>query len=453
MVGEVLALLVANPSIGTFYDFDVQVYCLDGLVRLCGTFPLQRIATAPSPAQTLQDIVIDEYHMPIVRHGPANWEIKIVWHQGGRLFCRGQLRLGSPEEINAIRRAQYAQGQGRAPAPGVGGYTAPSAQAYYPAPAYAASAPPYAAQPQQQPPQQPYAPQGVGAPSDPYFAQLQQQLELQRAELNRTQGMLQEALAAAREGRQPQMQMNQPPPAGVGAPPPSDLERMVDAAVTRTVGAIFQKMGLGAPPPQAPAAPPPGAQPEFIRNPAYYAGAPMPAATPASPVDSIGETLTKSLQDILVSAMKEGVGHVGSTLRASLKESFSGLGQAPAAVEAEPPEPPPNPMDNLPFESIDTGAHWPSGAPVKWAQNRETGELDLKGVLFTNPVIAETALKIGATLAEAGKEFASRVRFPDGSSVVDKTPRGAVNGNPTPPQPPPRPAPPPPSNGAGFPSQ
>jgi hypothetical protein len=399
MVSDVVQLFATHPQIGTVYDLDIQVFALDGIERMLGSFPFQEILTSTiSPGQMLQEIVIDRFHLKMARP-PNTYDIKLVWKRTGRIYTRARLRLGSPEEINAIRMGSGPPRPPQAP-PGYGSpYGSPPQQAPwmaqpgYPQPSYVAppQPPPMSGYGYPPPPQQ-YAP--------PHPSTDQETMSM-RMELAQLRGALTEALNAAREGRQPNVVVPPPTPVGgiPGAPGTRTIEQIVDDSVARGIGALAktlqERLGLGS----APGGPP-----------------------------SLGDQLRQNLEEVVSAVMREGVAGVAGAMRASMKTQFTGMGAPPPPPEpVEPPEPPEDPMDRLPTDFIATPATWPDGRPVIYPQDKETGEIDVKGIFIGNPFITESVVKLGQTLAEAAKEFAQRPRMPDGTTVVGSIPRGAVD--------------------------
>jgi hypothetical protein len=107
------------------------------------------------------------------------------------------------------------------------------------------------------------------------------------------------------------------------------------------------------------------------------------------------------------------------------------------------------------------GATWPDGRGVNVATDSD-GNIDWKGVLFSNPVLVEQGFKV----VDGVKDFLGKITLPNGNQVVNKTPKGAVDGTPRqgapaaapapgvgePPRSPNRPdPPPPPPRRGGFP--
>jgi hypothetical protein len=130
--------------------------------------------------------------------------------------------------------------------------------------------------------------------------------------------------------------------------------------------------------------------------------------------------------------VRSGVKALGTHVQKQMNEAFSGLG-APPPPEPEPVEPPePEPAEPVPpppFHVSAVGSQWPDGRPVYYAQDAE-GNMDLKGVAFSNPVIIEQGMRIADKLADGFKDMMSKVNLPNGTQVVGKTPKDAVDGNP-----------------------
>jgi hypothetical protein len=386
LMAEVFHRLEQYPGLGAPHEYNVQVYTVaDGMDRrqgdrFLGSFSLYTLQGQRHPGELLQDYVTDSYHLRRT-DDPATYDIRVVRARGGGGLTRAKLDLGSAQEIHAIRKQQEEARRAVPPS-----YQAPTG---YGAPAY--QAPP-------QPPSFMYPGGGVGAPApaaapgeDPTIRDL-------RADLQYTKGLLDEALRAAREGRAPNI-----PPQGFAAPPSAPLteERivtLVTSTVSKVVPEILRGAGVGAPPPP-------------------------PAVDP----------MAKLMQDGLQMAVREIITQSLGAVTSQIKTAVSGIGKPVAAAQTEQPEPPPppdNPSDRLPFELIETKAKWPDGRPVIYPVDRETGDISGQGALFGNPFIAEKGMEIIKVIAETGKAFAERVKLLDGSTVVSRTPPGAVNGNP-----------------------
>ena len=73
-----------------------------------------------TPGQMLVRMVDDNFHMPISRT-PATYDIVFMWKQDGTIWGRGRLARPGPQDIQAMRQAQYQHQQIPPPAPGYGG--------------------------------------------------------------------------------------------------------------------------------------------------------------------------------------------------------------------------------------------------------------------------------------------------------------------------------------------
>jgi hypothetical protein len=444
LVGEIIDRLEQYPGLGKPWDLDVQVLTMDGRDRrqgdrILGSFSLYRLVGARNPGEKLQEIVTEQYHSPRTE-GPDVYDIRFVWAKNTRLFSRGKLPLGSREEVTALKRAQ-AQAEQHSPPPQ---QSAQGSWSGFGAP--------------QQQPQQPWGPpqghwQQQPQPMPDDVQSLRAQLASDRSELQRTQGMLEEALRAAREGRQPSFGVGASP-----APAPPPARESEDERIARIVAQTLRGMGLapaagfGAPPPPAPA--------------------PAPAAAAPTMAEKLAGTMNMGLESLVVSVAQKALDHVGKTIGDAMKAATHPPPEPEEPEEPEdPPAPPPDPMDKLSFELVPvkgldgTPVKWPDGSPLMAGVDRETADFSFKGSLIGNPFVAGQVMKVGQTLGEAAKAAASRVSFPDGSSVVDKTPRGArdagMGSQPErqaapreaapPPPPPPSPGPNGAAGGGGFP--
>lgn len=421
LMAEFMQRLKEYPAeLGQPVDYAVQVFSLDSGAergRFLGSFNFNSLEGPFHPGERMQELVTTGYHVRRTDRAET-YDIRIITAKLGKHVSSAKLPLGSPQEILAVKQQVEEQQRREAERRTYGaGAAAWGAGPAYPTAAGAVPAPaPY------------YAPPGYGAPAAPPPAPAPspgedptvQQL---RANLEYTKGVLDEVLRAQREGR-----TFTPPAAGVAAPPsaPAPLtEQRVVELVTATVTHVLRTVGVGA----APAAP-----------------------APAAPVDRMSTLIRDSMEQAMGAMIQQGVGKLVSTF----KETISTMGQPPAVAEEpeepEPPAPPPDPTEKLPFELVPTAAKWPDGRPVMYPISRETGDISGQGALVGNPFIVEQGMKIVQTIAEAGRAFAERITLPDGSSVVGKTPRSAVDGTPrgvgappqAAPQQPQQPPPPPP---------
>jgi hypothetical protein len=446
LVGEILDRLDKFPGLGKPWDFDIQVLTMDGRDRrqgdrILGSFSLYRLNGARNPGEELQDYVTKTYHFPRTE-APEVYDIRFVYAKSAKLFSRGKLPLGGREEIMAIRRAQQETEARNPPPPPQGSWTGHGS---------APQGPPYGA-----PPAPAYYPPPSQAVPDDVHA-LRQQLASERAELQRTQGMLQEALRAFQEGRPPPFAGTGAAPAPAPAPARPESE---DERIARIVAQTLRGMGIGSP---------------------AGMGAPAPQAAPA-PSAAAGQTMAEKLSAVMnhgletmvMNVFQKGLEHAEKTIGTAMRNATSPPEESAESAEPEPEEPPepaPDPMDRLPFELVPargidgTPVKWPDGSPLMVGLDRETSDFSFKGSMIGNPFVAGQAMKLGQTLGEAAKTAASRVQFPDGSTVVNKTPAGArdagMGSEPQRPQPqreaPPAPPPPPPhgpngaAGGGGFP--
>lgn len=362
------------------YDVDIRVKRTEPIEMLIGQpFSGGTVMGGEGRAAStaIVDKITDEYHMVSGAVGPATYKIEIFWRINAKVLTWGTLRLNSPDAIIGMRRQQQ-QNQQQPPAwqgphyppplPPYAGYGAPQAPSY---------SPPYA---------------GYGVP--PPHAPPSEDAAAMRAEIGYLRGTLDEVMRAFREGRQPNIQPM--PPAGVGTPAggASDIE-----AVARRVVEILRP-GLGANP---------------------VVATPTVAPTPAV------STFEASVQTIMQGMMQGVLKKVGQSVDLAIRGDGASSQPAEAVAEVIPPE---DPKDHLPFESIPVGSKWPDGRDVMFPRDRETGSINMMGVAFANPFLAEK-------MADAASSFIGnvgdlvknmgRAAIPGGATeVVQNIPRGAV---------------------------
>jgi len=338
-----------------------------------------------SPGDALIDFVSDNYHLASGQQGPMRYELLFFWKAGGKYVTKGILSLPSAAEIMAFRRARMMSSMKNQPAAGVGAPPAMMPQM----PAQPSFSPAYYPHPHQQP------------PMAPDFSAVMNELAY-------TRGALNEALAASREGRQPNIP---PPPPGVGAPPaPQGMTKkeVVEAVVEvlKATGLLPAAAGVGAPPPTPPAA----------------------AQEATSVVSSFG-TFVKQMQEFK---------RLGSEMRHVFEPDEEDEEPPPAA--APPPPVVPEKDDGLPFIVSEVpGSKWPDGTSVQIAMNKESRDVDKFGLAMANPYVAGKAMDALGKLAEtASAALAKFGGFQQQQGV----------GAPPPPQEPKKELPPSPPNGA-----
>lgn len=443
IIEEVFDRLRQYPELGTIYDIDVECWSRDGQapLRVVGKWPLVRFQgdQVRTPGTILRDTVIDEAHMIVSKGQPVTYDLVFMFRSPRRQMTRGLMPLGSVDEINSLRRAQWQkQGQaGMGGTPQQGGYGYPYApqQANPPVPAYV---PPQPA---------PYGggyggpgPAGYGSapPYDPQTEQLRGELRMAHDRLARTEGQLQEVMAAFREGRAVR-EVAAPaagPAAGLGAPAPQTIREVVQAEVASAVGSGFAELKalLG-----------------------FKTGPTGIAAPPPSAGARLGDTILASAEKLVTGLVSESLNQMGKQVQTHIK---AGIGLGNAAPD-EPEEILEVPDDGLPYVVRPTGAQWADGRPVMDVRDKTTGERDWSSVVMSNPTVMEAggAVMVGAVATI--KDVLSKIQMPDGSQVVSRTPRGAVDATPRPgmgavpppPAPPPAPKAAPTANGAAAPSQ
>lgn len=375
------------PGLGDIHGIDAHVIPLDGSSpRTLGAIPFTELINPDICAgEMLRRLVTDRIHRRYATT-EKTYQVNFHWRKSGNWLNKGaKLFLGSPAEIDKFSGA----GVGEAPrhdpypqAPPRADYRAPAPPGYVPA-------------------------AGAAAPSrDP-------QVDALMDRTARLEGTLTEVLTIFREERAERRAAAglppAPPPAAVAtaaAPTAATGVGSVEEQVARGIVAAFKTLGVGGPVPPAPA--PPNQPP------------------PKDP-------LVADLEGIATSILKEAVGTVGKVIRDSVRTGIAGVGAPPPEPDAvEPPEPEPaEPIPPRPFHVTEVGSKWPDGRPVLYATDAE-GNMDFKGIAFSNPIFLEQGLKSFDRLSEGFKDFLSRVTLPNGTQVVGKTPKGAVDGTPRP---------------------
>lgn len=353
------------------YDVEAQIVRVDppgptGAVGMGAAIDGQALMgdTHVSPSERLMTIVTDTKHMPTAR-GPARYEVRFTWKLGAGRIGTGILNLPSPAEIMALRNAAMQQQ-----------YEASQQQPQQMP--HGAGAPPRAPM---QPPQQPQWPQNNNLPpwayygpppygySQPFYGQQQQglspEMSAMQAELAATRGALNEALAAAREGRQPRLE-------GVAAPPPS--EEAIAAKVTERVLMALRAAGIG--------------------------GQPAQVAAPAQQVPP--PATDQRIKGVLDGIIDAALGEFSNRMRQSVKQVM-GVGGVPedaATAEVVAPDPPAEPYA-APFDVAPVSdVKWPDGSPVRYAADRETGDISPMGLAMSNPYVAEKVMGIANRVTE-----------------------------------------------------
>jgi hypothetical protein len=401
--GEVLERLRRYPQLGTAYDLGIRVYAADG--RMLGSFPASSVqgSDQESPGDALVRWLIENYHLPL-SSGAATYAIQIFWLRNSHIYARGHLKLPSPEQLLAMKRAneQRAQQQQAPPQyppqyppqgygspPSAHGYGPP--QGYGPAPGYAPPQPhPWGPQPQGPAP-------GVGA-SEREMAML--------AELAASRGQIGEM---ARE----MVARAQQAPAGMISQ--SEMNLRIENAELRA------RLSMQAP------------------QPAPQAAAPAPSASPAGTgaPSTIMDPVRHTVEGMVGSILDATLRHAGKTVQKAL---FAGLGATSEDVASAPPlvaEPmePPKPEDEMPYQTVELQSKWADGRPVVYAKNKESGNIDWTGVALGNPVFMETGMAIGTKIGEAAAAWMQKVSGVHPAprpevEIVRSIPRGSVDGTP-----------------------
>lgn len=373
-----------------------------------------------SAGDALMRFVTDHYHLPIAKY-EAEYEIRFYWKATSDLYGRGRLRLGTPEEIEALRlaEARVRRYYPTNPSMGIDPYGAYGAPSY--GPPYGAPPPSYGAPP---PPPPAPAPPIVGPPpagGSDGDVDLRVQLHDARQHAARVEGQLHEMYAAMREGRLPRP-LNEtgvaaaaapaPPP----APPAVSEEEQQDRLLFKLarMGVISINGGNVGPP--VAAAPPP---PVYVSPPA-----PPPVAARTS-ADIAAET-TDSLKSLktLVATVRELRGL--SKVIDGVLGGTADAGEAVAEVISEGAE--------IPFATAAIPeAKWANGLPIMYAQDKRTGKFSWTGVGMANASVVQPAVEkviegVVDLLGGLGKIVGTN---PVGSepSVVSHTPSGARDAN------------------------
>jgi hypothetical protein len=295
-----------------------------------------------TPSSALKFMVEEFYHLQSCRT-PARYELQFVWRANGQYVAHGYLSLGSPAEIIALRNAAHARRMYSQSYPGTGALPVPGMGR---PPAYPQG------QPQQQQPQQFAPPQYIPYPYGPPQPQRDPDLERRLAALEEENRRL-------RAGQSIGVRPTHP---GVGAPPPPNPTPAVTATDLATAMATaLRAVGFGA------------------------------SASPAvAPTDVFG-------------VMKQGM---------SMMREFRRFGQEanemfeppddpderPVPMLAAPPETPP--AEDLPYDITELPSQWDDGSKAKLVRDRDTGKVDLMGMVLFNPRPAQKLMDAGAAFME-----------------------------------------------------
>jgi hypothetical protein len=382
---EIMRRFSKFPVLGDIHGVIADVFPCDGTpYRSLGAVPFtDLIDPTMSPGDKLQQVVLERVHRKYA-HNEKTYDIGFRWRTSGSWITKNKkLYLGSPQEIDRLSGVGEVP---REPPP----YRPPAPPAYAPQPGYG----------QAPPPQGGYAP--------PQAPSRNPEMDALTERMARTEGALNEVLGFLREERQALRAQAGLPPAPPAAPAPAAVPAPgvgggIEDMVARGVVAAFKSLGVN---PQAP--PPSPNQP-----------------APKDPL--VGE-----LESMATTIVREALGGVGKIIREQVRGGLAGVGAPPPdpPEPIEPPEPEPaEPIPPPPFHVSQVGSQWPDGRPVMYAQDAD-GNMDLKGVAFSNPVILEQGMRIADKLADGFKDMMSKVTLPNGNQVVGKTPKDAVDANP-----------------------
>lgn len=335
------------------YDFCCRVSRLQPeLMQMGSAFECSAImgSETVTPGDALIEYVTEHYHLPLSQ-GPQRYDIAFVQKVGAKIYARGRLSLLSAAEIMAMRSANLRLQQQKLPNQvGVGAPPPPPAP-YQPPPTYA----------------QPSYPVPQSTSDEVSF--LRQQL--QRLESN-NEAMRQEVLNAAREGRQPIIQPAQPEDRI------SRLEKLVEKLIeSKATPAV----GVGAPPTTQ-----------------------VAAAETASGVSSL-KTMFDNFREVK-GMFKQA--------REIFAEEEDDDGDEPEDNKQPVVATPEKKEDPIPFEvaELPTSPKWSNGEPVRYARNKETGDIDWLGAAMANPHVAEKAVdivnRVGEAIVGAAKRYAGQ---------------------------------------------
>lgn len=340
-----------------------------------------------SPSEALSRRVEDSVHLASGYPGQRQYQIRFLWKASSQIYGQGILNLPSAQQILAIRAQQAAETTDYSPMPE--GLGRPPRQQQWQGPHYPS---PY---------QQPWPPHAYGGPppaGSVEMEQLRAELQREREQNARNQGMLEEIIRAQREGRAP----NVPPPApvaaattGLGAVPPQaiDVATAIEAGIVKAV-ALLGGARMGRPQTQT-------------------------SALEAS----LLKTTNEMVSGILHTALKQ--------VSKGMERSVMGLGAPEEEEEPEAIVPPADPKEGLPFEAIELQQAWPDGSKVVFARSKATedaigmlGNMHPIGTLMGNPyVMAQSGAAI-AGLASALTEAVKNVGKV-GPHIVSKIPDAA----------------------------
>jgi len=145
-------------------------------------------------------------------------------------------------------------------------------------------------------------------------------------------------------------------------------------------------------------------------------------------------TATESVVQTVISTTLE---NFTKTAKQNIKQAVTGVAapqpSAPAAEadfdEAPPPAELASPEDEMPWTTNELESTWADGRKMRFPRNKKTGNVDLMGVVFENPFIAEKGMDLvntlGETVIEGAKKFAQSGL--DGVKVVKHVPENAID--------------------------
>jgi hypothetical protein len=415
-----------------------------------------------SPAQQIYETILEQVHTPLSNGKPAIYEIDVRRLNGSTWAAKGGvISYPSTQAITAMRRSAHEAGVG---------YAAPQGQyvppVQLPGPQY--MPPPPQPQPQQrsQPQEDPSMNQGGngggwprpnygGAPQDhqPPYRSTDPEVSQLRTELGELRGMLREVVDTVRtRGASP----------GVGAAPPTYDARDEELADLRAqLGemrtAIYMRPGatppaapMHSPPPQVvpvtravpqgpngevyveghgwmrPANMQPAMQPAVIplqpERPTGVGSAPVAAAaaqvaTPAAVSQAGMEAAMQRMQSVMIDTQTHMMTQMANRMSKEMTNVLRGLGAAPPEREPEPEPEEEEDKPELPFDVMDLPAGTTLfGQPAKYAADRKTGNISVKGVIAANPVLVEKGVEAIGKLAEPIADLIKRAAMNTGAN-------------------------------------
>lgn len=339
---------------------------------------LDEVTAYGDPTEAIRLWVTEACHRVSSAGGPATYKIRFIFLDGAFIIESDAFNLDPIAMIDARRQAadrlRADQARARIAAPGAIPYTPPPS--------------PYAAPAPQAPPAPPPAPvplQAGGATTYDYEKdQMRQENAYLRGKLDNQEKQLAELIAAAREGRQPQ----------IITPNTADTSGNVNVAILTTLERIVDKLNA------------PAAQPVVPVGVGAPAPAPVVAPVPVARGSVFEQAVSRMAESLTMTALKK----VEQTFQAAMTGAAAGEQSAEGIAEVVTPEPsePGNPFNASPVGD----QTWPDGSKV-YAPRTSDGEVDwsVKSIIATNPFLAVKAMDIaGKTVSNVGDALADAMR-------------------------------------------